>query len=276
MRLKINIDKLRELMKDFYILTNIKIAIFDVEYNEVLSYPKDHCEFCKLIRGINKIKQQCLLSDAYAYKYCKKTKKTLVYHCHVNLVEVMAPLLHNGVIIGYIMFGQITDIKDKAEFKENILSACANYDISSDILLSSISKIRYRSTEQILATAKILEACTYYILLNDLISLEKEQFIYKLNDYIDEHIIETIPVQNLCDEFNISRTKLYEMSKQFLGMGIADYIKYYRIERAKHLFKETQVSVTEVSELVGFQNYNYFCHVFKKVAGVSASVYRKT
>ena len=46
--------------------------------------------------------------------------------------------------------------------------------------------------------------------------------------------------------------------------------------RAKSLLKTTALSIKEISDSVGFQNPDYFCHVFQKPAdGVSPPQYRK-
>ena len=39
MNLEYNEMELHELMKDFYVLTGIRIVLFDLDYNELLSYP---------------------------------------------------------------------------------------------------------------------------------------------------------------------------------------------------------------------------------------------
>lgn len=52
--LNLNKDALLDLMKNFYLLTNIKIALFDLDGYEILSYPKEHCAFCAKIRSYKK------------------------------------------------------------------------------------------------------------------------------------------------------------------------------------------------------------------------------
>ena len=52
--LNLNKDALLDLMKNFYLLTNIKIALFDLDGYEILSYPKEHCAFCAKIRSTKK------------------------------------------------------------------------------------------------------------------------------------------------------------------------------------------------------------------------------
>ena len=57
--------------------------------------------------------------------------------------------------------------------------------------------------------------------------------------------------------------------------GIAEHIRGLRLAESKRLLKETTLSVHEISDRVGFNDYNYFCRIFKKYFGTSAGKYRK-
>jgi len=50
MKLEYNKNKLQALMKDFYLLTGIRIVLFDSDYTELLSYPETHCQFCAYMK----------------------------------------------------------------------------------------------------------------------------------------------------------------------------------------------------------------------------------
>ena len=49
-----------------------------------------------------------------------------------------------------------------------------------------------------------------------------------------------------------------------------------RIQRAKELLADETMTVSEIAEIVGYNDYFYFIKVFKKVQGISPSKYRKT
>ena len=76
-------------------------------------------------------------------------------------------------------------------------------------------------------------------------------------------------------EFHISRNKLYDSANEYLGQGIAEHIKSLRIKEARRLLKETNLAVHEIADKVGFNDYNYFCRVFKKEVGMPAKQYRR-
>ena len=58
-------------------------------------------------------------------------------------------------------------------------------------------------------------------------------------------------------------------------MTLVQYLNEQRIERAKKLMQNKNISLEEVAEKSGFSNANYLVRVFKKVTGVTVSNYRK-
>lgn len=261
-------NELMELMQDFYVLSGIKIVLFDENYTELISYPLDKKTFCMHMRENGEFNKKCLISDEQACRKCHKTKALEIYKCHAGLIEAIAPITENGRILGYMMFGQVTDNSNREEFVKEIKELCKMYGVEKD-LEKSIRKIKYRSDKQILAAAKILDAFTEYILLKEMVRLSGKELINKVEQYIEEHISEEITIEHLCREFNISRTRLYESMRQYMENGIAAYIKKKRLEKAKVLIKTTDMKISEISSAVGFSDYNYFLRVFKKEFGVS-------
>ncbi len=273
MPLKLNNSELYELMENFYVLTGMRIVIFDEKYIEVLAYPENPSPFCHAMRQNEKFLCLCNKSDELSFENCKKTKSLIITRCHAGLIEATAPLLDNNTIIGYIMFGQITDNKDRDLFIEQFTSNYSNYDCF-DNALEGIKKIKYKKTKQIYAAAKILDACTSYIQIKEMARPSKQELVHKIENFIDMHIDEAISIKRLCDEFNISRTSLYTIMGNHNENGIAQLIKEKRLQYSKKLLKTTNYSIAEVSEKIGFSDYNYFLRVFKKRFGISPKKYK--
>lgn len=274
MTLTLNKDLLLSFFKDFHTLTGIKIALFTESGKELLSYPEKHCPFCEYIRSNRDGNLNCEISNENAFKRCQTAKKLEIYHCHAGLIETVAPLIDNGVIIGYIMFGQITDNPNEDSLRESLQNVLLKYQNTKNDFSTELTHISYKSTEQIHATAKILEACTFYVLYSNMISLRSENFIKNLNQFLLSHLSEDLSVNRLTYEFNISKNKLYDTCANYLSTGIAEHIKNLRINEAKRLLHETDLPVYEIADRVGFNDYNYFCRIFKKETGLPAKKYR--
>ena len=92
---------------------------------------------------------------------------------------------------------------------------------------------------------------------------------------IREHYMEDISLTSLAAKYNISMARLSEMIKEHLQLNFSDYIASLRIQRAKELLRDESLSIQEIAEIVGYNDYFYFTKVFKKVEGISPSKYRK-
>ena len=103
-----------------------------------------------------------------------------------------------------------------------------------------------------------------------------ETFLSKLNALILENITNPdLNVAFLSSNMYVSRSLLFNKVKAITGMGIVDYVNKLRIDRAVILLVTTDLSLTEISEMVGFSSLRYFSKVFKHVKGEIPSAYRK-
>ena len=92
---------------------------------------------------------------------------------------------------------------------------------------------------------------------------------------IRDHYMEDISLTSLSAKYNISMGHLSKMIKENLQVNFSDYIASLRIQRAKELLRDESISIQEIAEIVGYNDYFYFTKVFKKVEGISPSKYRK-
>lgn len=75
-------------------------------------------------------------------------------------------------------------------------------------------------------------------------------------------------------EVGISRVHLYRKLKELTNQSTRDFIRNIRLKQAEILLKsEKNYSISEISQLVGFNNTTYFSNAFKELYGVSPSKY---
>ena len=98
-----------KILRDFYMLTHIRIVLYDENTTELMSYPQDNSEFCACIVQDSRINLRCNACDKEYCQKCAKKKTSIHYQCHMGLSETIMPITdHNGVL-GYVMFGQVLD-----------------------------------------------------------------------------------------------------------------------------------------------------------------------
>lgn len=99
--------------------------------------------------------------------------------------------------------------------------------------------------------------------------------IRRIIEEIDRNYTQKISLGELADASNLSIGYLSTLIRRETGMSFSDYVTSKRMEDAKKLLKQEQLSVDEIADLVGYHDYFYFTKAFKKYVGVSPSVYRK-
>lgn len=275
MSLTLNVSELKELMKSFYMLSGIRFVLFDDTFRQILSYPENDCAFCSIIKSHPTTRRKCNYADKRQCQRCEKENKLVLYKCHAGLVEAVIPLHENEKIIGYLMFGQITDNPDKSELfaRAQMLSDELNFDMA--LLTRGIDSISFKTGEQIQSAAKIMEACTSYIINRELITGQSNKIFEDAKAYIEEHLGDTLEIDDICSALKIGRTKLYEIFKAEIKMGVSKYILRRRMHRAKKLLKTTDLPIPEIADSVGFTDYNYFSRVFKNTYKKPPKSYRK-
>lgn len=266
--LQINTGNLYRVLKDFYIITGIRIVIFDGEFREILAYPPQLEGFCGALRQDPCQDSKCRASDRSGCVRCAATQSVTFYRCHAGLTEVVMPLQDSSGTIGYVMFGQVLPEGDHKQLLRQLLERFPRHRH----LISSIS---VKSQESLNAAATVLQALTAYVLSNHWVTPGKSQFIRQLDAYIAGNIQRGITSQELCQHFHMGRTRMYDVSKAYLGCGLAEYIRSQRIQHAKQLLLQTELSVADVACAVGFTDYNHFSRVFRQQCGISAREYRK-
>jgi signal transduction histidine kinase/DNA-binding response OmpR family regulator len=85
---------------------------------------------------------------------------------------------------------------------------------------------------------------------------------------------ENFSVEDLCREIGISRVQLYRKLKALLGVNVNDYILSVRMQKAKYLLANENLSIAEVTFKVGFSTQAYFSTVFKSKFGCTPSEYK--
>ncbi len=92
--------------------------------------------------------------------------------------------------------------------------------------------------------------------------------------YIQEHIKEYIPLQDLADLYGISVSRFKTVFSRSVGIPPREYILREKIEVAKELLKSTHLSVTEIAFDLSFSSSQYFATVFKCYTYSKPSEYR--
>lgn len=91
--------------------------------------------------------------------------------------------------------------------------------------------------------------------------------------YLEQNISQTIYLDDVCNEFYLSKTYLKRFFKKETGYTVMNYLKILRMEKAKKLIREADMSFTEIAQQISFDSVHYFSTSFKKYTNLSPSEY---
>ena len=94
--------------------------------------------------------------------------------------------------------------------------------------------------------------------------------------YIQQNFTGKISLKEFGEQFHLSEKYISRYFKEHFHITLSQYITYLRLENAKQLLQDTDLSVTETAMQSGYQNVSYFIRSFKKTYGISPLKYRNS
>lgn len=95
-----------------------------------------------------------------------------------------------------------------------------------------------------------------------------------IKEFIDEHYKEPIKLDSITNELGITQFYLIHVFKRFSGYSPKQYIIRRRVGEAQSLLLNTDMDVTTIAGLVGYESVNNFHRVFKMVVGIPPTQYK--
>jgi AraC-like DNA-binding protein len=93
--------------------------------------------------------------------------------------------------------------------------------------------------------------------------------------YIDKHYNQNIDIEELAGLACLSRSRFHRKFRQILGIAPMEYVKRRRLKEARRLLQQTELSIAETGERVGWSDQFHFSRVFKSATGMSPAGYRR-
>ncbi len=92
--------------------------------------------------------------------------------------------------------------------------------------------------------------------------------------YVNQNFTRDLSLQSISAQFNFNANYLSQLFKKTLSTTFTDYVTTLRVAHASELLLATNLSVSEVAERAGYDDYFYFTRVFKKATGMTASGFK--
>lgn len=268
-----DLDKLKARLEDFYRVTKIRIAVLDTNFVELMAYPAERAKICDFIRSNPDADRDCFNCDQRACSAAAQKKTPHTYRCHIGLAEIISPLIIADTVIGYLFFTNILSYPTKQDGWQAIWEKCKKYGINEADLKTLCYSMPLCSEEFIRAAAHLLQAIASYLCMEKFAFVKYDDLAVRVNRYLIANLSQKMTVDDISKELGVNKSQLNAVTKEVYGKNLAQHIKNMRIEKAKSMLSLTNTSVSEIANLCGFSDYNYFISVFRQETGLTPKKY---
>ena len=94
--------------------------------------------------------------------------------------------------------------------------------------------------------------------------------------YITEHYCEPLSLESISHKLGVCRFYLSRIFTQVLHVGFYEYVNTLRVNHARELLENTNLTIINIALQCGFQSQQTFNRVFKEICGTPPTVYRNT
>lgn len=93
-------------------------------------------------------------------------------------------------------------------------------------------------------------------------------------EYIARNYMKTLTLEEISKHVHLNASYLSIVFKKETGQNFSDYLTGYRIEMAKNMLRQSDMSIAAISEAVGYADSKYFSRIFTRLVGIKPSAYR--
>ena len=194
--------------------------------------------------NVNLIVSDIMMPEMDGFEFTKRVKSDIEYS-HIPVILLTAKV----------------NVQSKVQGLETGADAYVEKPFSLEVLMAQIANL-LQNREQLRETFMkhpFIGANSMALTKSD------EEFIRKLHAIVQENLDNAeFVVENMAEQFNMSRASFYRKIKGILDLTPVEYIKVERLKKAAQLLREKNHKVNEICYMVGFNSPSYFTKCFQQ------------
>lgn len=219
-------------------------------------------------------KQPCLLFQMHLDGYdvfienVWKHDKHMLYTAIDNLIPFK---LESVYIVG------VKYLYDTIELLAICRNAAPAFDETADIIMQKISA----SIKDNLGLDNQIKKLRFLPSLDELAGGERQtspindSIVSNAMEYVNAHISEPITLLEIAKAMHFNAAYFGTLFKKKIGMSFTDYINRTKMEKSIEYLRDPELSISEISEMLGYRSEAYYYERFKKHYKMTPSQYRK-
>ena len=268
---------LESLKREYGLTVIIKdfIGFLDKEetlYTYFQHYYVHQSAYCMYVKEDSQLWHRCLRTKERLQERLEKDPVSFYGICHAGVGEYAVPIIWERDTEGQKVIGAVT----VGGFKEES-DRIINQEKYDDAVIANHYSLSFIEEKIEVVTEYI--RMLYASEIEDVLKSETDggQQSYVIGHaiaYIRRHYSESLTLKMLSDFCHCSTSYMSHQFKKTTGRTLKAFVNEVRIEQAKTLLKDTDMSITDIANAIGYKDSNYFSRVFSESVGVTARNFR--
>ena len=266
-------DEVQKLLDNFASVMHIHVMFYG-PHGQVLRQGRSegNCRFCQLMQNRFFSLERCLHLDREKQALSRKTGRCQSYLCHAHLWEAIMPVVSDGKLLGYVMFGQFRsteslpgDLAEKTRSRSELAG-----------LKKAFRELPYLSAEGMENLTGLMELLVDYIVRRELITMGGDRLYHSIVRCIEENLAAPLKISTVARQVGRSVSTISHFLQKHSGTSFKKLLIEKRLSRAEKLLKEhSELSIGEVAEQVGIQDRYYFSRLYRKYRKMTPGEFRR-
>lgn len=274
-----------------YATTNVYCLAIDIERHTLVEVPQCHLDqcFCQQIArrsGIN-------ISYDHVYHKCDistNINKQVIYECPFGLSNIIVPVFEGKKCIAALHAGPILTMNPREYLEKKILPIWNLKEKEIQPLLEDLKNYPHGDTNYVIALSELMSSLVDSNYIQNLPSPHhdyagdsqlkysdhqiKSNLITSVVDFITSNYTENITLSDAAKYTYVNPSHLSREFNKNMNCNFRSYLNNIRIEKAKELLANTDLSLADIGNQVGFTDQSYFNKIFRKHENLTPGQYR--
>lgn len=244
--------------------------------------------YCMQIKSNRKLWNRCLAMKRRIFQKAQRLKSSYCGMCYCGIEEYIVPIICKNFVIGVICAGEYSNHPAISSYR--IRKIAHENKMDQDLLLSKFSQSVRKETDGKALIDNLLGIVAENLAglyessklapepasINEIGKISSESYVLShAVEYVKQHFHENINVKEVAVFCHCSESYMSHIFKNTMKVNIKPFINRLRVEQAKRYLLNSGDTIAEISSKVGFNDSNYFSSVFKKIAGIPPTEYKK-
>lgn len=152
----------------------------------------------------------------------------------------------------------------------------ASYDNKPTLIKSLIANKSRAMYDKIESRGIVYIILSRFIKHAQKVSTCRDKRIETTVNYIRNNLYNDINIKDLAQKVFLSTDHFIKLFKHEMHSTPLQYISQKKIERAQLLLATSDMPVKNIAFKLSYDDYSYFCRIFKKITGITPNEYRRT